>query len=135
MTKKTLAISSIRVIILVTIGLLICLSSISQGMCANDSDNIWIIENENEGKPAYDLSMFGDKVGEVYELVLKIATPCAVIPFAMGAYKMLTGNDQDMKAGQKQMKLVLMALAALYLLPIVVRAGIDIGDAYKWSPP
>lgn len=83
---------------------------------------------------AADLSPnYSSKVWEIYSIGRKISLPLAAISFAMGAFKML-GDEKSMAAGRKQLFITLLAVAALIILPSVVKLGLDIGQTYGWNP-
>lgn len=106
------------------------------GFCiARASCATWTAENEIAGEAPYDLTEYGDGVGDVYEMLVNIAFPLAAVSFAAGAFRMITGGERDIESGQKQMIMTLLALAAIIMLPLAVKAGMTLGKTYGWSPP
>lgn len=103
---------------------------ISRATCAT-----WTVENEVAGEPAYDLTEYGSGVRDTYAMLVNIAYPLAAIAFAAGAFRMITGGDREVEAGQKQMIYTLLALVAILLMPYAVEAGMRLGKMYGWSPP
>lgn len=76
---------------------------------------------------------YSSKVWEIYSIGRVISLPLAGGSFAMGAFKML-GDEKTMAAGRKQLIITLLAVAALIILPSVVKLGLDIGQTYGWDP-
>lgn len=113
--------------------------SISHADCAGSggagSSNIWIVENEDPSKPDYDLTEYQTKIKDIYNIFIGIAAPCAAVSFAVGALRMLGGDEREIAAGKKQIVLTLLALAGIFLLPLAVQGGIELGLRYGWSPP
>lgn len=114
--------------------------SIYQAECAGDAtgdsgNDIWHIAGADQGDAPYDLTEFRDKVGEIYALAVKISIPCGAVSFAFGAFRLLTGDEKAMEKGKNQMIFTVIAVAAIILLPLVIRAGIDLGRTYGWTPP
>ena len=99
---------------------------ISRATCAT-----WTVENEVAGEADYDLTEYGNGVGDTYNMLVTLAAAS----FAAGAFRMVTGGEREVEAGQKQMLYTLLALATIILLPLAVKAGMDLGKAYGWSPP
>lgn len=76
---------------------------------------------------------YSSEVWEIYSIGRVISLPLAAVSVAMGAFKML-GDEKSMAAGRKQIFITLLAVAALIILPSVVKLGLDIGQTYGWDP-
>lgn len=130
----------IRVLSLLFIVFSVFSISVYQADCAGDesggdSNDIWHIAGADSDSAPYDLTEFRDKVGEIYNLAIKISIPCGAVSFAFGAFRLLTGDEKAMEKGKNQMIFTVVAVAAIILLPLVVRAGIELGRTYGWTPP
>lgn len=127
-----------RMKLLFILRILICCIAVSscgtQALCAGN-DNLWVIESEEPGGETYDLSEYGEKIGEIYRLAEILAIPCGAVAFAFGAFKMLNGDEKSMETGKRQMIFAAIAIAVVLLLPLAVRSGVDLGRQYGWSPP
>lgn len=104
--------------------------SISHASCAT-----WSLEDELAGGTEHELAEYRDSVRDTYGILVQIAYPLAAISFAAGAFRMITGGEREVEAGQKQMFYTLLALAAIILMPYAVEAGMNLGKTYGWSPP
>lgn len=107
----------------------------ADGEDSNSNNDIWHVEGMDKEAIPYDLTAFRDKVGEIYNLAVKISIPCGAIAFSAGAFRLLTGDEKAMEKGKSQMIFTLVAIAAIILLPVVVKAGIELGSTYGWKPP
>lgn len=76
----------------------------------------------------------------VFNTILVIGRVCSVVVLAFGGIEFMIANgaknqyEQKLEKAKTRIIYALIALAALYLLPAMVRMGIDIGKAYRWNP-
>lgn len=77
---------------------------------------------------------FLGEIKTVYYTFTSAAMALATVAFAAGGMKMLFGGKQDTDKALKQMKFALVALVCLYMLPMVMALGKQVGRAFAWNP-
>lgn len=76
---------------------------------------------------------YSSKVWSIYNIACVISLPLGAISIATAAFKML-GDEKTMEAGKKQILITVLTVAALYILPSVIKMGVDLGYQYRWNP-
>ena len=82
----------------------------------------------------YDLSEFNAGLGNIFSLAKAIALPLAAISIAIGAFNMFVGDEQKVGRAKTQILYTFVAVAVIYLLPLIIQLGVDIGRANGWLP-
>ena len=78
-------------------------------------------------------SDYSAKIWEAYTVGRVICLPLAAVSVGMSAFKLL-GDEKSQAVGKKQFYITLMAVAAMYILPYVIKLGVDLGKTYGWNP-
>ena len=91
-------------------------------------------EAAGSGSTAITLSSdYSTKIWEVYSVGRVVCLPLAAVSVGMSAFKLL-GDEKSQTVGKKQFYITLMAVAAMYILPYVIKLGVDLGKTYAWNP-
>lgn len=116
-----------RMIGITAIGLFaaMCLSSPAY------ASNIWSGTYGGEG---WDMSEFLARIMDAYNLIKAICAPLAVCSIAGGGFEVLFGNEQEQGKGLSRIKYTLMAVAAIFLLPVAINIGFDLAKNFMWDP-
>jgi len=87
--------------------------------------------------PAYAAGMMGPfltKTKDVYSLITNIVTPVAAVALAACGIGCLLGSEKAAEKNLGRIKLILIAVACIYLVPLAVDMGKTIAAAHKWNP-
>ncbi|MFP5522045.1 hypothetical protein [Peptococcus simiae] len=87
-----------------------------------------------ESGVSWDLSNYKDMMGGVYRIAMYILFPVAAVSLAAAAFMMITGDEQSVAKGKKQVFITLFTIAALLLLPSVLNFGVSTGSSHGWTP-
>lgn len=82
----------------------------------------------------YDVTDFASGIHAVYNIARVVAIALAAVAAAAGALQMLAGNEEAASKGRTQIIMAALVIAALALLPTVVKFGVDVGRQYGWTP-
>lgn len=123
-----------RVIPVLLMVLLVLSGSVVRAECAGETGNIWVSPGQSNSE-TYDLSEYGNKIREIYNMFVAIAIPCGAVSVAFGAFRLLSGDEKMMAKGKRQIAMTIIAIAAIILLPLAIKEGINLGMANGWTPP
>lgn len=82
----------------------------------------------------WDLDDFGTSINGVYEVFRNISVPIAAVAVAYNAFLILTGSAKEMEMCKARIKLIVLAEIAICFVPLVIKAGISLGESYGWNP-
>ena len=71
---------------------------------------------------------YRDRISATYKFILSMAAPFALVLIAF------FGSEKDAERGFSMIKMSLIALMALYLLPLVISAAYNSLNGVKWDP-
>ena len=77
---------------------------------------------------------FIPKINKTIRLFRSIALPLAALALAYSALEMLFGGEKEMEKAKVRIKLVIAALAVMYLLPLVINSVVDFASQHAWDP-
>lgn len=104
------------------------------GMCLSSpayASNVW---SGTFGGQGWDMSEFLDRIMAAYNLIKAICAPLAVCSIAGSGFEVLFGNEQEQAKGLARIKYTLMAVAAIFLLPVAINIGFDLAKNFMWDP-
>lgn len=81
-----------------------------------------------------EIASFLDEIKDFYDFAASIALPIATVAISWSGLNALLGDSRDMERAATTLKWVVIALAALYLLPSVISYGIKIFEDSGWDP-
>lgn len=109
----------------------ICILAVTWLSSPAYASNVWSGTHANGG---WDLSVFLDRILDVYNLIKAVCAPLAVCSIAGGGFEVLFGNEQEQSKGFARIKYTVMAVIALYLLPVAINIGYDLAKNFMWDP-
>lgn len=77
------------------------------------------------------------KFARAYSLLVNISLACAVVGLAVSALELLIADmmsEMELQKMKRRIAVTAIAIAAIYLLPTVVKMGLSIGQALQWNP-
>lgn len=77
---------------------------------------------------------YENAVQTVYTLGCTIALPLAAVAVAFGAFRMVTGDEDSVRKGKRDIVLAVLAVVAIMLLPRFVNMGVSTGREHAWEP-
>lgn len=77
---------------------------------------------------------YRDRISATYKFILSMATPFALVTITVGGLIAFFGSEKDAERGFYMIKMSLIALMALYLLPLVISAAYNSLNGVKWDP-
>lgn len=76
------------------------------------------------------ISSIKDGLGKVYKILTAIVLPLAAIVIAITAVKMIGGSSRESEEGKNRIVRVLIALAVVYLAPLIISVASAIFSKY-----
>lgn len=83
---------------------------------------------------SWDLSQFGTSINTVYKTFRNISVPIAAVAVAYNAILIIMGSAKEMEMCKARIKLILLAEIAICFIPLVINAGMAIGESHGWNP-
>lgn len=80
------------------------------------------------------MSVLKHRISATYKFVQRMAAPFAVLAITGGGLMVLCGSEKDADKGYAVIKTALLALLALYLLPLVISAAYNSLNGAAWNP-
>lgn len=80
------------------------------------------------------LALWQEKVERLHGTALTIALGLAAVSIAVSLLKYLASSEQDAGRALQRTKWAVIALVALYLLPVITGAAVDLFRPYAWDP-
>lgn len=83
------------------------------------------------------MSEMSSKFRQAYDVICSVATVLAALGLAASALEILAGSmisDSELSKLKKRVFYIIIALAAIYLLPNAIAMGMSIGKAHQWTP-
>ena len=77
---------------------------------------------------------YRDRISATYKFILSMAAPFALVTITVGGLIAFLGSEKDAERGFSMIKMSLIALMALYLLPLVISAAYNSLNGVKWDP-
>ena len=77
---------------------------------------------------------YRDRISATYKFILSMAAPFALVTITVGGLIAFFGSEKDAERGFSMIKMSLIALMALYLLPLVISAAYNSLSGVKWDP-
>ena len=77
---------------------------------------------------------YRDRISATYKFILSMAAPFALVTITVGGLIAFFGSEKDAERGFSMIKMSLIALMALYLLPLVISAAYNSLNGVKWDP-
>lgn len=77
---------------------------------------------------------YRDRISATYKFILSMAAPFALVTITVGGLIAFLGSEKDVERGFSMIKMSLIALMALYLLPLVISAAYNSLNGVKWDP-
>lgn len=77
---------------------------------------------------------YRDRISAAYNFILSMAAPFALVTITAGGLIAFWGSEKDAERGYSMIKTSLIALMALYLLPLVISAAYHSLNGVKWDP-
>lgn len=93
-----------------------------------------LVKGTSEAGHEYDLTEFLKMAENVYDIVVKIAIPCAAVSLALAGLRMLFGTSDELSKAKSQIIITLVAIASILLIPPFVYMGVQMGSNYAWQP-
>lgn len=93
-----------------------------------------LVKGTSEAGHEYDLTEFLKMAENVYDIVVKIAIPCAAVSLALAGLRMLFGTSEELSRAKSQIIITLVAIASILLIPPFVYMGVQMGSNYAWQP-
>lgn len=102
-------------------------------LCVQPASAAGIWQGIYDGQ-VWSMDGFRIRIMKVYNLFKAICAPLAVCSIAAGGFEVLLGSESDQAKGIARIKFTLMAVVALYLLPVIINFGYDIAKNFIWDP-
>lgn len=93
-----------------------------------------LVKGTSEAGHEYDLTEFLKMAENVYDIVVKIAIPCAAVSLALAGLRMLFGTSEELSRAKSQIIITLVAIASILLIPPFVYMGVQMGSNHAWQP-
>ena len=77
---------------------------------------------------------FWSRILAAYNFLLSMAAPFALVTITAGGLIVLLGSEKDAERGYAMIKMALIALMALYLLPLVISVARHSLNGVAWDP-
>lgn len=76
----------------------------------------------------------GEKILDIYTIIKAVATPIATIGIVGSALQLMQGDTKAGEAAKKRIVVIILALVAIWLIPLVVGAGKTSFGGLAWDP-
>lgn len=83
---------------------------------------------------SYDVSSFMAGIKQIYDIAKMVILPLGAVAIIMGAYQLLMGDEESASKGKTQIAIAIVTVMVFFLLPTVVKFGVELGRQYGWTP-
>lgn len=83
----------------------------------------------------WDVTDLITQANNVYSMLVYISYPLWGVSFVTCGVKVLVSADEKVQSkAMSQMKMSLVAIVAIHLLPLVIHAGYELTNGFRWDP-